>query len=277
MQSTIEKQSLEQAALDFREFVVEGFYAKKGQYEKNTIAAKAMLRDRLHSSDQKRHEYTELGWVAKFMPKQRRAIDHAAIIEELLCYIKSEALSQTITFNKKRMDADGATSFVENYMYPPTYYIKATLNKLGKQFGDAILEDYNGVSEMDLIRSIEFNTTRKKELEERHTKLLVPFRTMEEQKFNLDIGSISKIANRPVYDVHKIYETFGLEFLIEYGEVKTGAIEEWIGIKAIPHDILSRNSIVEEITLDFTVMTLQAEENAFNAFKRFREYRYLIV
>lgn len=262
--------TLEKEIQAFQLFVKDGSYADKTESKKNIEKAKELLRDQLYSSEQKRHEYKHLGWVAKFQAVENKVTDHPGLIAEILNYVRSEALSQVVTLDTALMNEDGMTEYAAEFLYKPTYYLKSTLNKFGKSFNYTLVEDYKGLGAENLVRHLAFHSNIKNRLELVYKSLLTPFTTMKESKISLDVGSISKVPNKPVWDIDALIKDAGLgeEFIRKYGKVQLTKLDEWIQIGAIPKHVKLEYQQVIDIRLDFTVMTLQAEKIALEAYKR---------
>lgn len=259
----------------FQLFVKDGSYADKTESTKNISKAKELLRDQLHSSEQKRHEYKHLGWVAKFQPVEVKTTDHPGLIEEILNYVRSEALSQVVTLDTALLQEDGIMEVADEFLYKPTYHLKSSLNKFGKSFNYTLGEDYTGLCVEDLVRHVAYNHNMKNRLDGIYKLLLTPFTTMKEQKLVLDVGNIYKVPNKPVWDINALIKAAGLgeEFIRRYGKVQLTKLDEWIQIGAIPKNIKSEYQQVIDVRLDFTVMSLQAEKIAYDAFQRRLERR----
>lgn len=267
-------EELQTAANQFIQFVVSGNYAKMNTAKKNCDAAKEELKSILIHSEEKRHIFREQGMVAKFVPKKIQETDHSGLIEEILCYIRSEALSQVITFNKTKMEEDGVTNVIIPYQYPLTYYVKPTLNKHGKSF-NAEKEYFKGESTETLLKAIKHYSEQEKQLKNEYSELMRVFSSMQQQKISLEVGSISKIANKPMYNIYQLINELGEDFVLKYGEVKLSKLEEWINIGALPANIASNYQTVVDVRLDFMVMTFEAEQRMLEAFnqKQFRAIR----
>ncbi|MGE7791739.1 hypothetical protein [Lysinibacillus sp. NPDC096259] len=78
---------------------------------------------------------------------------------------------------------------------------------------------------------------------------------MKEGSLKTEVGSISKIPNKPIWDIYSIEKYFGSEFLCEFGEVNLTKLQEWIQIRALPKNILTSHQVVKDVRLDFVVMS----------------------
>lgn len=90
---------------------------------------------------------------------------------------------------------------------------------------------------------------------------------MQVKKVQTSVGSISKVENKPVWDIHRIVNELGDDFVMKHGEVKLTKLQEWIQIGAFPKELLSAHQQVVDIGLKFVVMSLEAENRAFNAYQ----------
>lgn len=116
--------------------------------------------------------------------------------------------------------------------------------------------------------SVIANTSEKANpLKSMYSELMLPFKTMAKDKLSLDIGSISRVSNKPVWDINALINELGEEFILKHGKVKLSAIDEWILLGVLPKNIRSEYQQVVDIRLEFEVMSLEAERNALQVFK----------
>ncbi|MFG3435107.1 hypothetical protein [Lysinibacillus fusiformis] len=259
--------SLEQEIKAIQMFVKEGSYAEKQECVNNIDKAKILLRDQLHGTEERRHEFQNLEWLAKFQPFEIREPNHSGFIEEILNYVRSEALSQVITLDSKLIESNNLNYIVEDFMYERTYYSKINLNKLGKSFNFTLGEDFTGLSDEELMSVIANTSEKANPLKSMYSELMLPFKTMAKDKLSLDIGSISRVSNKPVWDINALINELGEEFILKHGKVKLSAIDEWILLGVLPKNIRSEYQQVVDIRLEFEVMSLEAERNALQVFK----------
>jgi len=92
------------------------------------------------------------------------------------------------------------------------------------------------------------------------------FIDMKENSIKTEVGSISKIPNKPIWDIYSLEKYFGSEFLLEFGEVNVTKLQEWIQIGALPKDVLTAHQVVNDVRLDFMVMSLENEKRMLDAF-----------
>lgn len=250
----------------FIEFVKSGAYGDKVTAELNHKNAKAVLEQHLLPLEEKRHVFKELGMVAKFIPKEERTIDHGGLINEILAYIRSEALSQVITLDTTKLEQKGVSSLADEYLYKPTYFTRPALNTFGKSFNLSVEEDFTDKDILYLVRYLKFNSERKKRLEGDYKWIMKNFTDMKENSIKTEVGSISKIPNKPIWDIYSLEKYYGSEFLLEFGEVNVTKLQEWIQIGALPKEVLTAHQVVNDIRLDFMVMSLDSEKKMLDAF-----------
>ncbi|MFJ7891370.1 hypothetical protein ACIQYL_25410 [Lysinibacillus xylanilyticus] len=248
-------------------FVKDGLYAEKQECKNNIEQAKELLRDQLHSTAKRRHEFKDLEWVAKFQLSEIRVTDQPGFINKILNYVRSEALSQVITLDSKLIESNKMHAKVADFKYKPTFYSKINLNKFGKSFNCTLGEDFTGLSPDELVRVIVSNSERQKTLESMYGQLMAPFKYMDDKRISLDIGSISKIPNKPIWDIYSMVNELGEEFIKKYGKVKLTVVDDWIQLGVLPKNIRSEYQQVIDIRLDFAVMSLEAERKALEAQK----------
>jgi len=269
-----------QLAIDkFRDFVMSGKYFEKTESKKNVEAAKAELKNLLINSEERYHVFKKHGMVAKFVPRAIKETDHRGLIEEILCYIRSEALSRVITFNKEKMENDGVSNVIVPYQYPVSYFVRPSLNKQGKSFNFTLKENFQGENIDNLLAAIKHYSNLEKSREEEYKECMseiLAFMDKDMFKVVTDIGSISKIPKDPDYNVYQLIEELGEDFVLNYGEVRLTELEQWINIGALPENITSEYQTVVDIRLDFFVMTLESEQKMFEALniKRQKSRRY---
>lgn len=183
-----------------------------------------------------------------------------------MAYIRTEALSQVITLNTAKMEEKGINSLIEEYLYKPTYYARPTLNMFGKSFNLSLEEDFTDKDMCDLVRFLKFNSERKNRLEDDYKWIMKQFIGMKESIVKTEVGSISKIQNKLIWEIYSLEKYFGSEFLLEFGEVNVTKLQEWIQIGALPKEVLAAHQVVYNVRLDFVVMSLESEKRMLDAF-----------
>ncbi|MGE7983782.1 hypothetical protein [Solibacillus sp. NPDC093137] len=262
-----------QAEKDLLEYVITGAHAERSACEKNGTAAQDALKDiLLSSSDEKRHEYSLAGQkiIAKFVAKDIKNTNHSKLIEGVFEFVRSEALSQAITLDKDKLAEDGIDiADFSNYLYKPTYFVRFSPNKFAKSFNNSLFtatDDMYGLETEELVRRIIFNKERHVMLDEYYTNVMRPFKMMKDLKFTSSMGTVSKVANKPVWDINAIIQTYGDDFIIKYGKAKLTELTRFVEIGAIPKSVISESQIVIDRRLDFMVMTEEAERRAMDMY-----------
>lgn len=259
---------------NFEQFVMSGSYAEKQDSTKQANHAKDEIRKILSSSEERFHSFEDCGMVAIFTPKEIRETNHPALTEDIFNYVRSEALSQIIGFDNKRLLEDEQMELISDFQYKPTYYAKATLNKYGKSFNYTLEEDLTGATLPQLMKAAKYYHANANRLEEYYSRCIIsPFNIMPKKKLSLEIGTISKIAHPPIWDINRMLDELGEDFVLHYSKVKLSKLEEWIQIGALPADIKSLHQQVVDIRLDFSVMTIEARNRALKAFDARRKYK----
>ena len=262
-----------QAEKDLLEYVITGAHAERSTCEKNGTAAQDALKDiLLSSSDEKRHEYSLEGQkvIAKFVAKDIKETNHSKLIEGVFEFVRSEALSQAITLDKDKLAEDGIDiADFSKYQYKPTYFVRFSPNKFAKSFNNSFFtatDDMYGLNTEELVRRIIFNKERHVMLDDYYTNVMRPFKMMSKLKFASSMGSVSKVANKPVWDIFSIIQTYGDDFIIKYGKAKLTELTRFVEIGAIPKSVISESQIVIDRRLDFMVMTEEAERRAMDMY-----------
>ena len=252
------------SASEFISFIESGDYKKMKQTEVFLKQAKGCLREMLTEWEGKRHEFKDLNMVAKFVPKKVFETDHSGLIEELLCYVQHDFISPLIRLEPKAIKENEIYETLREYLLPKTFYVRPTLNKVGKM--EVSLHDYifGGQTEKELIAEIKETSLQYKQHETHyeHFKTLVQNCPVlqAKKKVATPYGSVSLIPHKEKWDLPKIYKDYGEEYLIQYGNVDTAKLDELILQGAIPKSIVSNHRKVTDIRLDFMVMELDTEE-----------------
>ncbi|MGN7300423.1 hypothetical protein [Ferdinandcohnia sp. SAFN-114] len=82
----------------------------------------------------------------------------------------------------------------------------------------------------------------------------------QEKKISHEYGSVSLVANDPLYDINAIYEDFGEEMLIQYGKPDSEKLQQFIQKGIITKKEIDQFKTVVDIRLDFIMMNLDTEK-----------------
>jgi len=260
----------------FEGFVKDGEYLLMKQHESFLKQAKGFLKDELINFPVKRHEYPDIDMVAKFVPKKIQTTNHSGIIEDLFDYVKPELVTQLLTLDMKKMREVEADTKANAFLLPQTYFVRPNFNKVGKKYTSVREYMFGGQSVEQLLNEIKFVSNQ-------HEQSVVAYNGVKEKLYNYSelveknsvkttIGSISRIANTPTWDMNKIYLQLGEDFLKLFGKVKLSEIDEWVLTERIPKSIVTKNRTLVDIQLDFVVMSM-ATESRIMAIQRNRKSR----
>lgn len=259
-------------AAEFIELIETGIYKKLKDTETFLKQAKEELRGNLESYEGKRHEFKALNMVAKFVPKNQWETNHAGMIDELLCYVHPEIAFSVIRLDAKRIKEDCISDLLKPYLLPSTYYVRPTLNKKGKNVIGKIDYFFGGQSLEELVAEIKMTNLEHKKYQELYDefkrKALDCTTLQEQRKVSTPYGSISLLPNKPEWDIAKINDTLGEEFLLTYGKVDMVRIDDLILQGIIPKTVVSAHRVLKDIRLDFVVMDISSEEKALNFHRR---------
>lgn len=250
----------------FESFVKDGYYGQKKQAKISRESARTHLEKEFIQSENKRHEFKDIGMVAKFVPKEIKQTNHSGLITGILDYVRSDALSDVITLNKKQLEEEDLMEYADEFLRPSTYYLKPTLNKVGNSYSKTVSPTFEGESVTDVLKFYQSQYELENMLTDTYNEVLNLFNSMDKRKIVTEVGSISKIANKPVWDINSLIKKYGEQFIVDYGQVKLSELDKWVNMHVIPKYLLSQNQVVTDIRLDFMVMTLEAEGKAFQAF-----------
>lgn len=254
------------AATKFIELIESGTYQNLKQTEIFLEQAKQELRQMLEPYETKRHEFKEINMVAKFVRKCQWETNHAGLIEELLCYVRPEYALSVIQLDTKLLKEKKALEQLTPYQLPTSFYVKPALNKSGKEKIKTYDYLFGGQDEKQLIEEIRDVTHEHEQLKKKYDR----FKRIAgdcpvlkaHKKVTTPYGSISLIANNPKWDLAKILEAFGEDFLINYGKVNMSKLDDFISQRIVPKSVVSAYRKLVDIRLDFVVMDLDKEAKA---------------
>ena len=247
----------------FEAFVKEGKYNIMKQQEAFLKQAKGHLRTELEQYSIKRHEFPEQNMVAKFVAKEIRETDQTGLLNDLFDYVRAESSLSLISIDPKLVKESDVVEMFEPFRLPSTSYVRPYLNKVGKSFLDTQDYLFGGQSIDELLLEIkEVDLKHKKSLDEyEKVKRLFDHKDYEKLlKFKTTVGSMSRIAHSPSWDVAALYKTYGEELLKEFGKVDLAKVDEWVLMGIVPRSVITRNRTVKDIQLDFIVMELDVEK-----------------
>lgn len=262
----VEKTAIE----EFEEYVREGKYEKMKVREAFLKQAKLHLREEFEVLPGKRHVFQDINMVVKFVTKEIRETNHSSLIADALDYMRLDALVPLLSLNHKAIQSDELDKELAPYLLPTTYYVKPTLNKIGSSFVKKPDYLFGGQSPAELLQEVNSVRTELERLENEYERLKESLALQlqliesEKKKLSSSVGSVSYIANQPEWDLEQIAKNYGEEFIIRYGKVDMGLLDEWVVSGKIPKSIVTKNRTVIDLRLDFIVIPLDVESKILN-------------
>ena len=256
----------------FESFIEKGTYQKMKEKENFLKQSKAYLREIFEPSAEKRHEFKN-GMVAKFVSKNVYETNHSSLIEELFCYLSPEFVFPLIKLDDKQLKEQNLLEELIPFQLPPKYYVRPTLNKVGKS--KIIIVDYlfGGQTEEELMEEIRNTNDELKLIKDEYNSLLksqiinCPV-LRDKKKVSTKYGSISLIQKKPEWNLEHLYKKYGEDIFIQYGNVQTGMLEEMVLQGAIPYELIKQHRKVVDVQLDFVVMRIEDEERLYSLYHR---------
>jgi DNA-binding Lrp family transcriptional regulator len=267
------QQTAAPTAADLMEkFIEEGLYGQMKAAEDRKKNLKSWLRMKLEHSEQKRHEFKEFNRVAKFVSKNIYEWDYEGLNDCLDSYGLLPLVASLD--NTKIKNEPDVLERVAPFVLPTTYYIKPTLNKVGREFiarAQAELSPSEGESIervlADLVQTERRLAHIQMAYEQEKAKMLRCPKLNENRKLSHKYGSISLVANAPKYDMQKLYLAEGADFLIKYTKPDMEKLNSFIERKLFPKEELEKFRTIVDIKLDFVVMSLSDEKRLMQQFQ----------
>lgn len=265
MKEIITEQS---ALLEFELYVREGKYQELKKLKSFLKQAKSYLRKEFYELPGKRYVFDSVNMVVKFVTKEEKETNHPGLIADALDYVRLEKLVPLLTLNYEMIKKDELEKEITPFLLPKTYYIRPTLNKVGKSYLQESEYLFGGQTTVELLAEIRAVTEELEQATKEYEKLkeslsLLP-QFQEKKKLSVSVGSISYLANKPAWDMEQIAEKFGEDFIIRYGKVNVSLLDEWVLSGKFPKSIVNKNRTVIDLRSDFVVMSLDSEAKSFN-------------
>lgn len=247
-----------------------------GTYPSLTLAKnrkkkiESRVQELLTSSDSRRHEFSSLGYVAKFIPKKINKIDYEGMNEFLN---DCGYLLLVVKIDHSTIKKEGLTDLFELYKNKPTYSLSVSFNKEGRQKKDSFLD------ETPLPENIEGLVKEYAHIDRQHEHFASLYDKAKQEMFSCEVlqnegklphkyGSVYLKEATPSYDIGRIYEELGVEYLIKYGKPDSTRIQALVQRGSIsPNDLNQFKSLVD-VRLDFTLMKLESERTMLENYQR---------
>ncbi|WP_028393918.1 hypothetical protein [Bacillus cihuensis] len=226
--------------------------------------AKKHLREQFSHYEGKRHEFKDINMLAKFVPVKVYETDHKGLIQELLCYVRPDVIFPLIQLSGiKEEDKDLPFNSLK-YTFPKTYYVKPFFNKIGKIYNQTTDYLFGGQTTEQLLEEIKDSSSTLKSLEEKYDNLknyaITCSAFNEKNKILTSFGSLSKIENKTLWDIEKLYNEGFEDTILQYGKISVSKLDDLILSGAVPNKVIQDYRKVVDIRLDFMVMQLDTEE-----------------
>jgi hypothetical protein len=254
-------------------FIEEGTYPKLKRTEAKIDILTTSIKQRLQSSEVKRHEFSKYNLVGRFIAKKVYETEIIGLNE----YLKDLGLLLHVVEidNNKMKTNELYLDMITPFVLDKSYFIKPNFNKAGKLMNQ--LTDYEVTEEwkiQDMAKELSILKPLEKSLINDYEKLKWQLLNSEEMKKLMlqeqrspiphRFGSISLMENPPKYDISKIYQYFGEGLLIDFGVPNGRLLDQFILNGTITKKEIDQFKTVKDIRLDFSVMTLEDEEKLLN-------------
>ncbi|UAL49878.1 hypothetical protein K7887_22435 (plasmid) [Sutcliffiella horikoshii] len=253
----------------------DGTYLSLKQLKNQLDALKKEVRYRLKDSEVNRHEYEKYNVVAKFVRKPITQVDNQGLIENLFCFLQDKIVCSVIRLDTTLIKKEIPEELValKEFEHPSTYYVKPSFNKKGKELlrieGDYPLGELNINQLVKRFIPLQERLKNLEELYESQKKTMSNCEALKaNNKLKHEFGSISLIANRPAYNMDKILEVYGEDFLIQYAAPDSVALQSLIDRRILPKSEVERFQIIMDYRLDFMMMNLEVERKITSQFQQ---------
>lgn len=248
-------------------FITSGAYYDKKRTETHLKEHKKSLKSILKEGEVKRYEYQDFNMVAKFVAKKQYEWDYEGIIEYLTDFLVPDIYLDCLTIDHKKVATiEGWEDISKPFKDNPSFYVKPSFNKKGKEALKISEEDIEK-TEDKLLRSIYILQNNLPSLEQEYELLKEKMKQCgilnKQKKVTHEYGSVSLLENKPTYDLNGLYDTFGEDLFLNYGQVNMEQLNELIMKGFINKKEIESFRTLKDIRLDFVVMTTAAEQRMF--------------
>lgn len=263
-------------------FIHDGNYKSLKAADADLKSVKKSFHDKLKDSEISRHEFKEQNIVCKFV---RKEIYHTNY-KELNKYIQENYgwLSQVAKLDMTSIKKEAELlKKINPFQDPPTFYVKPSLNKVGKErvkfrttnFDNGDLESLGNVflrlHTIDKECKLDYEVLKKDMMKCTIVQELIqtddPKHIKELKKqMSHSYGSVSVIKNTPSYDIVSIEQELGEDFLINYSKPDSSLLEEFIACGHIRESEIAQFKQLVDVNLDFIVMHLDVDQRISSMF-----------
>lgn len=246
-------------------------FVEEGHYREFRVSVHLVEQHKKHvysylkHSESRRHEYEKFGVIAKFVPKKVYEYDRVELNEFLF---NIGVLHKVVTFNK---DTILEFSDLNKFIIPKPKKLGVAFNKKGRvqleEVSESNLEDHLE----QFVKIKEKEAIFKLKYEKLKEKMLACPVLQKKEKITHEYGSVYLSENpSKEFNVLKIYEHLGPEFVIEHGQSSSTKINEFIERGTIQLSDINQFRRVVDIQMDFRLMLLEDERRMFEHLNRRR-------
>jgi len=255
------------AAIDrFEEYVLSGQYQTLKQLEQRQKETREFIRTQLQEEDGRRFEFKDVGYVGRFVRKNKTETNHEALLEELSDYVSVSSMISMNLLNFK--PSDDVKEYVEPFALPVDTYVKPTLNSVGK----ALVVVHKGYYEhfpkilgyRGEISAYANRDGKLKSAEKEYEQLMKMLNSKLTKKTATKYGTLSVINKKPQYELQQIVHEFGETFLLEHCEGKLTKIHELMEMGILERTFLEPFQQVVDVRVDFILQSLESEQKAWD-------------
>ncbi|WP_201715520.1 hypothetical protein [Rossellomorea arthrocnemi] len=264
------------AAIIMEEFLHQGLYSEMKEVASRMKGIKNEFHRQLKGSDNRRHEMEEHNLVCKFVPKSTYKVDYEGLNEYLHDHYGLLLHVAKVDHTVIKEDEELCNQLA-NYQLPLSFYIQPSFNKSGKELIRPSEETFEGVETDMLAKGLnrlipvsEYYENAYEELKREMMKCSIVKDIIHQYKDQSEVkqlkkllkhkyGSVTVISNKPQYDIQKITEDFGHEFLIKHSKPDSQLLESIILNGWISEKEVKQFKTIIDMPLDFIVMKLDVD------------------
>jgi hypothetical protein len=248
------------AAMIFQSFFINGYVPMK-QSEKKMDMIKEEMKKRLQGEPRKRIEFEKTDVIAKWRKLPIYETDYVGL-NELLYH---HGLLHIISIPTKGLDPE-VKEELQPFLLPPEFSVTPnTNNKKAKE-----------VMKLKEVFNVEAGTTEQltgtfSQLYRIHKRLEDEYKILKakmvrcpvllaQKKLPFDYGSITLSERYTGYDIDKIIEWFGVDYILEVGKPNMQELEYFIDTGLVRKEDVDSFRRLVDYRVDFLLMTKEAEE-----------------
>jgi hypothetical protein len=261
----------------FETFIESHQYGEMKRVESQLKASKTFVKEQLRHQDDKRVAFDDLAMVARYTPKFIYEWDEEGLMTYLTDYLSVPLLVSEGVLSiepKKLKEEDPTLSLLEDFKKEGKSSLRPAFNKRGKLFingrKDMIITSFQSVQRAisNIKRRQQSLETLTSQYEELKSAILKCPVMQSERRIEHAYGSLSLTKAKGTYQQNDILDVHGEEFMIRYGKINKTAAQELAKRKFISLNDVHSFRKVMDMRLDFTVMSIEAEQRMFDGMKQ---------